>query len=173
MITHSIHTEDSSVHWTYFDTINQNVLDLGCGRWHSNNYEELSPIYFGRTADKVIGVDANGGCIDFYIDYTNNDSKFTFIYKHITDVNEVREWLVKYNITALKCDIEGDEKLLLDLTTDDLINVKELAIEYHNDSLKQDFLIKAKEWGFNLKAEGKFVNVDNMGVLFYSKSFKN
>ena len=169
MIIHEIHTEDSSIHWTHFNTTDQNVLDLGCGRWHNNNDEELSPIYFGRTANKVIGVDAHGGDIEFYINYTNNDPKFTFIYKHITNVNEVREWLTEYNITALKSDIEGDEKILLELTDEDLINVRELAIEYHNDSLKQDFLIKAKEWNFNLKAEGKFVNIDNMGVLFFTR----
>jgi hypothetical protein len=82
----------------------------------------------------------------------------------------VKEMMTKYNITALKCDIEGAEEHLLNLTKDDLKSIDELAIEYHSEKLKQDFTSKVVEWGFNINVKANFMNTpDYMGVLFCNK----
>jgi hypothetical protein len=170
MTTYTIHSEDSSVHWPYFNTIYHNVLDLGCGRWYTIDTKELSPIYFGKTANKVVGVDSNDNDISFYINETKNDPKYTFKCDTISSAEQVKSLIKEYSITALKCDIEGGEVVLLDLTKEDLANITELAIEFHNEDLKQSFLKKIEEWGFTIKVKANFNNTpDYMGVLFCSK----
>lgn len=170
ILTYNIKSEDSTDHWLYFNIDNENVLDLGCGRWYTTNYDELSPIFFAKKATTVVGVDCNKDDIDFYKERTKGNLKFTFVHQCINDINQVKELLTLYNITALKCDIEGAEKVLLDLTTEDLKQIDELAIEFHSEELKQDFTNKVVEWGFNMKVKATFENTpEYMGVLFCSK----
>ena len=59
MINYLIESENSTDHWPYFDSTNHNVLDLGCGRWYTDIKEELSPFYFGKNANLVVGIDSN------------------------------------------------------------------------------------------------------------------
>jgi SAM-dependent methyltransferase len=174
MITYTITSENSTDHWPYFNVDNHNVLDLGCGRWYTKDTEELSPIFFGKKANTVIGVDSNPDDIIFYKNETLNNPKFTFIHEGINNVDQVKRLLKEYSITALKSDIEGGEFILLDLTEDDLKNVTQLAIEFHSEVLKEAFINKVVEWGFNIDVKANFAQTpDYMGVLFCSKSFKN
>lgn len=172
MIEFIINSENSTEHWPYFNTENHNVLDLGCGKWflYTDNIGEYSPIFFGRNANKVIGVDANKDDIDFYIEKTVDNPKYVFICQYLTNVDEVRSLLKEYSITALKSDIEGAESMLLDLTKEDLENVKEMAIEFHTQELKDAFASKVIDWGFQIKANAKFAqSYDYTGVVFCSK----
>jgi hypothetical protein len=171
MITHLIHTEDSSVHWTYFNIINQNVLDLGCGRWYTTDHNELSPIYFVNNGAKfLVGVDSNENDINYYKSTTQNDSRYEFLTENISSINQIKDLILKYNITALKCDIEGAEEVLLGLNKEDFNNIIELAIEHHSDYLKFEFLKKVVEWGFEIRAISNFVRTpDYMGVIFCYK----
>ena len=41
-----IESENSTHHWPHFNITNHNVLDLGCGRWYTTDFDELSPIFF-------------------------------------------------------------------------------------------------------------------------------
>jgi hypothetical protein len=170
MINYIIESENSTDHWPYFNVNNHNVLDLGCGRWYTKEVDELSPIYFGKTANKVIGLDSNLDDINFYKTETSTNPKFTFIHDYISNADQVRVLLKEYSITALKSDIEGGEVVLLDLTKDDLNNVTQLAIEFHNEDLKEAFTSKVVEWGFNIDVKANFARTpDYMGVLFCSK----
>lgn len=170
MLTYIINSEDSTDHWPYFNTKDHNVLDLGCGRWYTKKTDEFSPIYFAKTANKVVGVDGNNDDILFYINETKDDPKYVFKNELITSVDQVKNLINEYSITALKSDIEGAEVILLELTKEDLSNVTELAIEFHSEDLKQAYLNKVVEWGFNIKAQAAFARTpDYMGVLFCSK----
>jgi SAM-dependent methyltransferase len=171
MTTYTIESENSTDHWPYFNTENHNVLDLGCGRWYTEKFEELSPIYFAKTANKVVGVDGNGDDILFYINETKDDPKYIFKNEYISSIDQVKKLINEHSITALKCDIEGAEVILLDLTKEDLNNVTELAMEFHSEDLKQAYLNKVIEWGFDVKVKANFARTpDYMGVLFCSKS---
>jgi hypothetical protein len=165
-----IESENSTHHWPHFNITNHNVLDLGCGRWHTTDFDELSPIFFAKKANLVVGVDCSQDEINFFNENTKEDSKFVFIHQCINNSNQVKEMITKYNITALKCDIEGAEEHLLNLTKDDLKSIDELAIEYHSEKLKQEFINKVVEWGFEIKITAQFMNTpDYMGVLFCNK----
>lgn len=170
MINYTIESENSTDHWPYFNVDNHNVLDLGCGRWYTKEVDELSPIYFGKTASKVVGLDSNLDDINFYKTETSNDPKFTFVHNYINSADQVRILLKEHSITALKSDIEGGEVALLDLTKEDLENVTQLAIEFHSDFLKEAFIAKVVEWGFIINVKANFARTpDYMGVLFCSK----
>jgi hypothetical protein len=171
MITYIIESENSTDHWPYFNVDKHNVLDLGCGRWYTEDTEELSPIFFSKKANTVVGVDSNSDDIIFYKNETLNDPKFIFIHEVINNADQVRNLLKEYSITALKSDIEGGEVVLLDLTKEDLNNVTQLAIEFHSEELKESFTTKVVEWGFNIDVKASFAQTpDYMGVLFCSKS---
>ena len=160
-------SENSSDHWPFFDVENKNVLDIGCGIWYTEEMEETSPIYFGRTANLVVGIDGNGGDIERYIDYVGENSKYVFKRMRITTAEQVKELIEEYSITALKCDIEGGEISLLDLTSEDLKNVTDIAIEFHNNELKDGFLEKIPEWGFDIKVFANFKRAPlHMGVIY-------
>lgn len=171
MTDYLIESENSTDHWPYFEVEGKNVLDLGCGRWYTEDINECSPIYFGaKNANKVVGVDGDLNDINFYIENINEDKKFIFICEHISSAEQVKHMITKYSINALKCDIEGGELCLLDLTKDDLENISELAIEFHSEDLKNSFIKKVDEWGFNIKVKASFARTpDFMGVLFCSK----
>lgn len=167
-----IDSENSSTHWKYFNSLNQNVLDLGCGRWDVRIFEEMSPIYFkNKGAKLVVGIDSSEYEIDYYNTECSNDTGYIFRQQWINSTDVVRNLIKEYNITAIKCDIEGDEKFLLELTKEDLAGVKEIGIEYHSGELRDKFVIKFLNWNFTLKEHMKFINnPDQMGVLF---GFKN
>lgn len=170
MNNYIIHNENSSDHWKHFNSNNHNVLDLGCGRWYTSDENELSPIYFGNNASLVVGIDSNDGDIEYYKNITINNNKYIFEHIIINHVSQCIDLITKYNITAIKCDIEGYENILLDLTKQNLNNIIEFALEYHTEELKQQFIVKMKEWGFDIHTHGKFATApDYMGVLFCKK----
>ena len=170
MINYTIESENSTDHWPYFNVDNHNVLDLGCGRWYTKEVDELSPIYFGKTANKVIGLDSNLDDINFYKAETLDNPKFIFVHDCINSADQVRVLLKEHSITALKSDIEGGEVVLLNLTGEDLKDVTQLAIEFHSEDLKEAFTAKVIEWGFVINVKANFARTpDYMGVLFCSK----
>lgn len=170
--TFYINSENSSEHWAPFSVNRHNVLDLGCGRWFGvEQPEEYSPIWFGNNgALKVIGVDSNTEDINFYNQYVRENPKYKFIIKNIDSVDSIETLIVDNNVTALKSDIEGEERYMLDINPAVFSNIKEIAIEYHTTELREKFIKKFNDWGFKLKAIGKFSFAgDNVGVLFGSK----
>jgi hypothetical protein len=170
MIDYTIPSENSSDHWPYFDVDNKNVLDIGCGIWYTKDMEETSPIFFAKTANYVVAIDSNDGDIEKFKEYVKEDKKFTFKKVIVTDAQQIRDLITEYSINALKCDIEGHERVLLGLTNEDLESVTEMAIEFHTHDLKDSFMKKIPEWGYNIKCVANFAATpDNMGVIFASK----
>ena len=162
--------ENSSNHWGYFNTKNHNVLDLGCGRWRNEVFEELSPIYFkNKGANIVVGVDSCPDEIEFY--QNNMSDGYVFIRLNIDSASVIKNLIDEHSITAIKCDIEGNEKFLLDLTANDLSKIDEFAVEFHTTELMEQFIQKMGEWGFTIKhyLKHKF-GPNSLGVLFGERS---
>lgn len=170
MLEYKIDKEDSSIHWKYFNCKDKNVIDLGCSRWGGSCNEEYSPIWiYNNGANKVIGIDDTLVEINFMKSITEDKSdKFNFICEKISSVEQIKQLLATHDINAIKCDIEGTEKLFLDFKREDFDNINVFAVEYHNHQLKADFMQKLPEWGFNIIAHGALY-VDGMGVLFGEK----
>jgi hypothetical protein len=103
--------------------------------------------------------------------YDSNDPTFYVERSEITESKQVLDYIRKYDITAIKCDIEGYETCFYDITKQDLQNISDIAIEYHDANRRETILKKLEEWQFNLIAEGLFTycHAPNMGVLFAKK----
>jgi hypothetical protein len=173
MINHSIISERSQDHWPYFEVEGENVLDLGCGRHQTYQKQDHSPCYFlDQGANKVVAVDASPIEVDYYMGlYDANDPTFYIERNEITESKQILDYIQKYDITAIKCDIEGYETCFYDITKKDLDNVKSIAIEYHCNDRREAIVKKLEEWQFNITAEGVFTycHAPNMGVLFAKK----
>lgn len=167
-----LQSEDASEHWKFFDVKDHVVLDLGCGRWYTTKFEEFGPIYFRNQGAKlVIGIDSSDDEILYFTKSVGDDAHYIFEWLEIKNSNDILDLLQRYpRISALKCDIEGYEKVLLELYADDLRNIKEMAIEYHSKELNEAFVQKVQEWGFNIKLNASMTtNADRIGVLFCNR----
>jgi len=171
MENYLITSEESYNHWKFFNCVGHNVLDLGCGRYgFVLPFEQYSPIYFGENgANKVIGVDGLDSEIEFYQNSVSNE-KYKFITFLVNSGDVIKKFINDYNITAIKCDIEGDERYFSNLSTEDMNSIKEMAVEYHSFSMKNMMINKLNEWGFTIKVDANFQDtVPEMGVLFANK----
>jgi len=170
---YEITSENSSDHWGFVNSEGKNVLDIGCGIWYTEDLNETSPLFFGKTANLVIGIDSNENCINTYNSHYINDSKYVFNCANINSASQVKNLISQYDITLLKSDIEGGEVVLLDLTKEDLNNITDIAIEFHTLELKQAFLHKIpNEWGFTIHTVANFrATPDNLGVIYGVKNY--
>ena len=166
---HGIASENSCHHWKPFDVTGCDLLDLGCGRHCVNILEETSPIWLGRNANSVLGVDGSQSEINYFNDTNPDTTKFSFICSFVDSSDKVKELLK--GKTAVKCDIEEHEVHFYPLTKEDMKDVKTIAIEYHTQEIRTKMIEKFIEWGFEIHTEAKFefVNAPQMGVLFGTK----
>lgn len=172
MKIHSIQSENSEHHWPHLNVEGKILLDLGCGRHDTNDIFQSSAIYLGeKGAIKVIAIDGRESEINYFNENTPNPDKYTFLNMFINTPDDIRNLLKEYNPTVIKCDIEGYETNLYDLTKEELKNVVEFGLEYHSFDILEKITQKLIEWGFTIHTEAKFGFVDapQMGVLFCSK----
>ena len=172
IIEFKIESESSSQHWPYFNCSGKNVLDLGCGRWDVEVHEELSPIYFlNKGANKVVGIDSSVDEINYYNNYykDNKPSNLFFENLKIEKTEDIKNLIEKYDINAIKCDIERYEILFYPLNEEDLKNIDVFALEYHSPDICKDFLDYFNRLNYNVIAHGKLW-FDGYGVLFAEKN---
>ncbi len=167
MRSHTIESERSSDHWPFLNTNGEIVLDLGCGRHGTENIKDSSPFYLGDKSKKIIAVDSNPSEINYFISMGLGD-KYVFLQEYINTPDKIRDLILKYNPTIIKCDIEEHESNFLSISKEDMSNVKEVAIEYHTNELREMVISKMSEWGFVTDLEAKFgmVYAPQMGVIF-------
>lgn len=173
MNIHNILSDNSEDHWKCIDTAGKIVLDLGCGRHGTSDINQSSSVYMGnKGAIKVVSLDARQGEINYFNSSDLNFEKHTFICETISSTEQVRRLILDNSITCIKCDIEEWERVFYDISKEDLKNVVEFAVEYHNLDIRENFIRKFEEWGFEIHTEGKFAflqGYDTFGVLFATK----
>ena len=173
MKQHGILSENSEHHWPYLNTEGKILLDLGCGRHDTSDLYQSSAVYLGeKGATKVIAIDGRGSEINYFNEFNINKEKYTFIHMFINTPEDIRSLLKEYNPTAIKCDIEEYETNFYNITKEEMKDVVEFGLEYHNLDILEKMTQKLTEWGFEIHTEAKFAFVDapQMGVLFCSKN---
>ncbi len=178
MINYKIESEDSTDALRYIDCKDKNVLDLGCGRWCSRegswdnlNPAEFSPYFIAsKGAKKIIGVDISQNEINIFNDLTKDEpiGKFEFICDKIERADQLTYYIKKYDINYVKSDIEGYEICFLSLSKDDLKNIDTFVLEYHTHNIRDLYIQKFPEWGFEVIANGE-TWAQGVGVLFAEK----
>jgi len=172
MKRHSILSENSEHHWPYLNSEGTILLDLGCGRHDTSDLYQSSAVYLGeKGAIKVIAIDGRNSEIDYFNENNLNKEKYTFINQFICSSEDIRKLLKEYNPTAIKCDIEGYETNFYDITKEEMKDVFEFGLEYHNLDILNKMTEKIKEWEFDIHTEAKFgfIEAPQMGVLFCTK----
>jgi len=164
-------SEKSKHHWPFLNTVGAVVLDIGCGRHDTPDLPDTTPVYLGREAKKIISVDASQKEIDFFNSSNLDENKFTFICRTIGSKEDILDLIREYDPTVIKCDIEEHETNFYGITSQEMVNVREIAIEYHTFEILEKIKNKMIEWEFVIHSEGKFGFVDapQMGVLFARK----
>ena len=130
MIEGVIHLEKPEEHWAHIDCRDKTILDLGCGFWTQQERDSgdgTARYFIGQNPRQYIGVDANSN------DIARLSAEFPsgiFIEKHISSRDDILSLLNQFNPEVIKCDIEGGECALFEITG--LGSLKEIAIETHN-----------------------------------------
>jgi len=173
-VTELIHSEDSSVHWKHLNVEHKTILDLGCGLWGVSDIKETSPVYFkNKGAKKIIGVDMNANDIAYFNTYFKDNFKndeSVFLVKKITGTKDLTDLIDKYKVESIKCDIEGFEKVLFNISKSQLKNIGSISVEYHNHALFLKLVNTFNNWDFKIDNHSIFTyGSRNMGVLTASK----
>lgn len=169
MIIKTIEDESPVDHWGMLNVRNKIVLDLGCGRmW---DIRPTTPEFFlNQGASKVIGVEMWDNERIWYKENVQDDRLTVFTDK-VTTPEALRSLIQTHNPEVIKCDIEGDEAILMDFNSDDFKDIDEIAAEYHNVEMKSMFLDKYLFWGFRsveMFALNGF-DFEQQGVIYLKK----
>lgn len=149
-----IQSEEPIEHWSFLNSKNKIVLDLGCGKFYSSI--STAQWFLDEGANKVIGVDLSKEAIE--------DEKFIPYAKAINSAEDL-QYFLQYMPEVIKCDIEGAEKYFKDIS-ELPYSVKEIAIEYHDADTKNICEEQFKIWGFtNIELYQLFnENTNRIGV---------
>jgi hypothetical protein len=129
-------SEEPIEHWYFLTPKDKIILDLGCNKFYSSI--STAQWFIEEGASTLIGVDLS--LCDF------QHEKFINHVDVINSSDKIKKYL-EYKPQIIKCDIEGSEIYFDDI--DDLPSVEEIAIEYHNELIKQSIEKKLNDWGFD------------------------
>lgn len=166
MTTKVVESENPIHHWSDIQNVDGKVvLDLGCG-WLFQPFESTPEYFIKRGAKKIIGVDSLCREID---ELNQKYSEHIFICKSILQFEDLSNLIVEYRPHLIKMDIEGYERHLKDITSEQFQSVEEVAIEYHNPECKQIVEEKLIELGFDIFATNQFgwfcTDLNLMGII--------
>jgi SAM-dependent methyltransferase len=133
----NINTEEPDIHWGFLDIKDKTILDLGCGRWYSSI--STAEWFLNKGAKKVIGVDLSALSIE--------DERFTMKVEGISSTEQLQSLINQYLPDVIKCDIEGAE-LYFDSVETLPDEVKQFAVEYHDNTTKIICENAMRRWGF-------------------------
>jgi predicted RNA methylase len=166
MTTKVVGSENPLEHWNDIQDIeNKVVLDLGCG-WLFQPFQSTPEYFMSRGAKKIIGVDASCGEIE-KLKQTYPDH--SFVCKTILEFDDLVSLITEYKPQVIKMDIEGYEKHMENITSEQFESVEEIAVEYHNPACKQILEDKLNELGFEIFAINQFgwfcTDINQMGIM--------
>jgi len=164
-----IKSENPEDHWGFLNVKNKTVVDFGCGRtWNQN---PTTPEFFlQKEAKKVIAIEMWPNEIEWFKENVKNEN-LILITDQIDSGEKIKKYIVEYKPEVIKCDIEGAEKYLYELSNEIFNPVQEMAIEYHDEEIKSKIISECIKWGFNyisLFSINGF-DFDKQGVIFIKK----
>lgn len=174
MIHEQTDSEKPSLHWGHIKCKDKVAIDLGCGRWETVEYRDPSwpttPEWLIELgASKVIAFDIDVNEINWYNENIAPKMPVTAIHASIDSVQTIRDIMATYQPKVVKCDIEGYERVFLELSDEEFTSVDFYALETHSDELYNAFINKFNDLGYEIIATVDLVHAPPMKALFAEK----
>ncbi len=174
MIHEQTNSEKPSLHWGHIKCKGKVAIDLGCGRWESVEYRDPSwpttPEWLVELgASKVIAFDIDANEINWYNENIAPKIPVTAIHASIDSVQVLRDIIHTYQPKVVKCDIEGYERVFLELSDEEFTSIDFYALETHSDDLYNSFIEKFNHLGYEIIAVVDLVHAPPMKALFAEK----
>lgn len=171
MITTQVKTENPSEHWEFIECNNEVAVDLGCGRWEKIEYRDPSWLttpewLLHKGASHVYAYDIDPAEVEWYNTTLSPSKNITAYHKQINNVEDIREIFNTVKPTVVKCDIEGYERAILDLSDVEFLTVKFYAIETHSDELYSKFVERFNNLKYEIIATVDLIHAPPMKAIF-------
>lgn len=167
-------TEHPKEHWEFIDCEGKVAIDLGCGRWEK--VEKRDPDWpttpewlVQRGALHVYAFDIDPEEVAWYNANVDPTQQVTTQLKGIYTVEDAREIWNTYKPKVVKCDIEGYESAILDLTDEEFSTVDLWALETHSNELEDRFKARFRQCGYELFGYIYLTHATHVRVLFAKK----
>jgi hypothetical protein len=175
MIVEQVDSEQPSLHWKYIECNGKVAVDFGCGRWEHIEFRDPSwpttPEYLAQLgASKVYAFDIDQNEINWYIEnVTPTYPQITPICSDINSVDVVRGIYNQYKPDVIKCDIEHNERFILELSDEEFSIPSFYALETHTDNLYQAFFDRFNDLNYEVISTIDLVHAPPMKVIFAKK----
>jgi len=123
-----IYGEDYDSHWGFTDFKGKTVLDLGA------DYGSTARYFLERGARRVVAVEGDPRLAEELEENFRGDERVVPIHLFIERAGQVAELIKRFDPDLVKVDVEGDERVLLDLPRG-LVKEREWLVEAHSDEL--------------------------------------
>jgi len=147
MIKGEITSESPQIHWELLNVKGGRVLDLGCGFWTEGERQEgngTAKYFLSQKPEFYMGIDTNQGDIE---SLAKQYQEGKFLCERIESSERIQALIKENLITHIKCDIEGEESRMLQIT--DVGTLREIAIELHySDLWLKEFVAWFESIGF-------------------------
>jgi hypothetical protein len=174
MITRYYDTEHPKEHWEFIECDGKVAIDLGCGRWEKVEQRDFSwpttPEWLAQQgASHVYAFDIDPEEVEWYNNNVDTTLPVTTMLKGIYTVDDVRYIWNTYKPKIVKCDIEGFESKILELTNEEFSMIDLWAVETHSDELEMAFKQKFLDCGYTLFGYIHLSQATQVRVLFAKK----
>ena len=174
METRTYGTEHPKEHWEFIECDGKVAIDLGCGRWEKveqrdSNWPTTPEWLVQRGASRVYAFDIDPEEVEWYNANIDPQSIITTTLKGIHSVEDAREIWNTYKPKIVKCDIEGFESKILELSDEEFSSIDLWAIETHSDELEFNFKERFEKCGYELFGYIHLTHAPHVRVLFAKK----
>jgi len=127
-------SENYDAHWGFASFEGKSILDIGAD-WGSTVYYFLQ-----HGAKKVVAVEGDKKQASELFANFNNTLNVVCVEMMVKSAEQFEQLISKYKPDIVKCDIEGDERFLLNVPVETIASVEEWLLETHSHDVHQKFL---------------------------------
>jgi hypothetical protein len=173
-ITKKVDNENPNEHWEFIHCNNKVAVDLGCGRWEKVEKRDASwpttpEFLIQRGASIVYAFDIDADEIEWYQKNISTKMKVKAAQANLNNIEIIRKIYQQFQPKIIKCDIEGYESLLLELTDEEFKSVDLYAVETHSNDLYNKFIDRFTKTGYNIVAVIDLIHAPLMKAIFAQK----
>lgn len=157
VLSADVSTENPLFHWQFARPLGHRVLDLGCGIFggSAREFHHSVKYFLDQGAAYVHGIDTNSADLEFLQQKYAEEvagGKLQLQEFRIGSAQDILSLIQLHQITAIKSDIEGEERLFLEIPHDEFRQIEQYWVEIHYEQLAADWYSKLQECGYAMDA---------------------